>query len=587
MKGIYLEYTSPVKTGENLNITIRIANKYGYISNVKALFNRYGQKPGEEAIVLFVYNDRESDEQYSVFNGKIRLSQLGYHTFYITLGISGVEKSIKYSSKEKSPVFDNGQPNLEFWKCFSYLDSFKTPEWVKGEIMYQIFVDTYCCKDPPESIKDRIVSWNTFPKWRPDIDGIYRNDQYYGGNIRGIISKLPYIHSLGVTIIYLTPIFKGDSSNRYDIVDYESIDEMIGTWEDVTELKRKANALGIKVIQDVVFNHASSKNSLIKTNPGLFTGGNWWGYENLVEFNKNNPEYFKLLEKWLAKYSKYFDGFRFDVADEIPDNVLRFIRKTAKKYNVNVYLLGEVWKNAVTGDYRGFFYGDELDGVMNYQFTNAIYRFVRWKKFDYFMGILNDIKILYPSEALDVSPIFLSSHDIPRIPNILVGDFMKEDPKYENVWSMEDDGFWYTDGQFDTLKFRSWEVEHDIIPKERLLLAKKRKKAALFLQYTLPGLPAICAGDEMGVMGFKDPFNRKPMPWDNIDYDDLNLYIQLGQFRHSYRDVFADSRNFVPNKVIDMQGIWRYKRDNMDFELNTNNWECKAKVNGKTELYIA
>ena len=585
MKGIYLDYNSPVKTGEELTIKLRIAKDLGYASNVKAYFNRYGQKPGEEATICFLFDDRESDEQFNVFWGKIRFFQPAYHTFYITLNLNGVKENIKYSSKENGPVFEKGESNLEFWKCFSYLNNFKTPDWVKGGIMYQIFVDTFYCKEPLDSVKNKIVSWDTFPKWRPDSDGVYRNDQYYGGNIKGIISKLSYIKSLGVNIIYLTPIFKGDSSNRYDIVDYESIDEMVGTWEEMAELKQKANSMGIKIIQDVVFNHASSNNPLIKTNPNLFTDGYWWGFKNLREFNKNNPEYFKLLEKWILKYCKYFDGFRLDVADELPDNVLRFIRTVAKKNDVNIYLLGEVWKNAITGDYRGFFYGDELDGVMNYQFTNAIYRFVRWNRFDYFINILNDIKTLYPSEALDVSPIFLSSHDIPRILNILAGDFMKEDPRFENVWDMEQNGIWYENGKFDNFKFRSYQAENDKIIGEKLLLAKKKKKVAVFLQYTMPGVPAMFAGDEMGVMGNKDPFNRKSMPWDKIDEDELNFQIKIGQFRNSYKEIFSDSNNFDSSKSVYKNGIWRYNRANMIFEVDVNNSKCSVKSNGTVKFY--
>ena len=587
MKGIYLEYNSPVKTGEALCIKLRINNRYGFISDVKALFNLYGQEPGKEAIVDLVYDKALSNDEYSTFKATKFFDAPNYHTFYIAVKLNGVWQNIKYSGKENSAVLESEaeEQNLEFWKCFSYLKTFKTPDWIKGGIMYQIFVDTFCCKDPPKSVKDKLVAWDTFPKWMPDSDGEYRNDQYYGGNIKGIISKIPHIKSLGVTAIYLTPIFKGGSSNRYDTIDYEEIDEMVGTWEDQAELKSKANAVGIKVIQDVVFNHASSENPLIKKFPELFTAGRWWGYKNLVEFNKANPGYFELLEKWIKKYSKYFDGIRLDVADELPDEVLRFIRSIAKKYDF--YILGEVWKNAVTGDHRGFLYGNELDGVMNYQFTNAIYRFVRWKNFNYFRGVVNDIKTLYPPEALDVSPIFLSSHDIPRIPNILVGDFMKEDPSFENVWSMEDDLFWFVYGIFDTFKFRKWEVENDKIVGEKLLLAKKMQKVAVFLQYTLPGLPAIFAGDEIGIMGFKDPMNRKTMTWDNFDYDTFNFYIQMGQFRTENKAIFADSRNFTSPEVVKENEIWQYKRREINCIVDLKKFECMAQINGKSVLRVA
>ena len=227
MKGIYLTYNSPVKTGEALCIKLRINNKYGFISEVKALFNLYGQEPGKEDIVDLAYDKASSDNEYSTFKAIKFFDTPNYHTFYIAVKLNGVWQNIKYSGEEDSAVLESEAEgkNLEFWKCFSYLKTFKTPDWVKGGIMYQIFVDTFCCKDPPESVKDKLVAWNTFPKWMPDSDGVYRNDQYYGGNIKGIISKIPYIKSLGVTAIYLTPIFKGGSSNRYDTIDYEEIDE--------------------------------------------------------------------------------------------------------------------------------------------------------------------------------------------------------------------------------------------------------------------------------------------------------------------------------------------------------------------------
>lgn len=584
MKGIYLDYNSPVKTGKPLNVKLRIDNRYGFISEAKVLFNLHGQEPGKEAVVDFKYNEAESNDEYSTFCATKFFDKPSYHTFYIAVKLNGVWQNIKNSSEENEPTLENGKQNLEFWKCYSYLNTFKTPDWVKGGTMYQIFIDTFCCKDPPESVRNKLVSWSTFPKWRPDADGEYRNDQYYGGNFKGIISKLPYIKSLGVTVIYLTPVFKGSSSNRYDIVDYEQIDEKIGTWEDFAELKAKANSLGIKLVLDVVLNHASFENVIAKVFPDLFTGGNWWGFKNLIVFDKNNPKYYELVEKWIKLYSNYVDGLRLDVADELPDFVLRFIRKVAKKYGL--YILGEVWKNAATGDFRGFLYGDELDGVMNYQFTNAIYRLVRWKNFDYFRGVVNDIKTLYPPEALDVSPIFLSSHDIPRIQNILVGDYMKEDPRYENTWDMEKDVHWFTNGKFDTYRFRKWEVENDKIIGEKLLLAKKMQKLAVFFQYTLPGLPSIFAGDEIGMTGFKDPMNRKPFDWDNIDYEMLNFYVQMGQFRNSYRELFADSRNFTLPEMTRKQEIVQFRREKINCTVDLSNLKCTAEINGKTELCV-
>ena len=233
------------------------------------------------------------------------------------------------------------------------------------------------------------------------------------------------------------------------------------------------------------------------------------------------------------------DGVRLDVADNLWDLTLKFVRVVWGKY-----ILGEVWKNAITGDFREFLYGEELDGVMNYQFPNAIYRWIRWGNAENFRRIIQGISRLYPSEALAVSPIFLSSHDIPRIPNILVGEFMKEDTGYENVWDMEKDPFWYDGEEFNTDRFRKWEVDNDNIPEEKAILAKKLQKIAVFFQYFLPGLPSIFAGDEVGVTGFKDPTNRKPFPWNNIDEELYTFYCEIGKFRIEHRKAFSKT-NFT------------------------------------------
>ena len=262
------------------------------------------------------------------------------------------------------------------------------------------------------------------------------------------------------------------------------------------------------------------------------------------------------------------DGIRLDVADNLPDRVLIFIKE-----HFGLYVLGEVWKNAVLGDSRDFLIGDKLDGVMNYQTAIAIYRYLRWGNFGNFKQIMRELE-LYPPQSLDVSPIFLSSHDTPRISNNLVGDFMQADPRFETTWAMEQNDYWLVNGAFDTYKFRSWEYEHDSIPNDRARLARSLKKLAVFMQYTLPGLPSIFAGEEAGVVGFKDPFNRKPFPWDNIDQDMYEFYATMGDFRISHRQVFADSRNF---KVLggDEQKAF-YRRGEMRFTVNKVNMEIRA-----------
>lgn len=548
---ILVEYNSPVSTSEPMRITLRIADQLGYVNDVKALFNHNGEPPGKDRRVFLEYDPRRSKDGFSYFTGSVLFTTPGYRTFFIQLKINGLTKEIRYDSHSESAVLSK-DTKYEFWKTFVYYSFFETPDWIKGGIMYQIFVDTFCSENLPEHLKEKVVSWYTPPKWKHDPDGTYRNNQFYGGNLRGIISKLPYIKSLGVTVIYLTPIFKSPSSNRYDTDDYMEIDEMVGTWEELDELHKKANELGIALVVDVVFNHSGKDNKLLAEDPDLYDWHHkytkpkcWWGYEHLVEFNKHHEKYFLHLTEWLTKYQNYMDGIRLDVADSLPDFVLKYIREHFPKY-----ILGEVWKNAVIGEFREFFHGDELDAVMNYPFANAIYRYVRWGNWRYFKTTMRDIKYLYPPQALDASPIFLSSHDIPRKETNLVGEFMKASEAYENNWDIDKDGYWNdANGRFDTNKFRTWESLHDEVPEELRDLARSLHKLAVFVQYTLPGLPSIFAGDEAGVWGYKDPFNRKPFPWDNIDEKLYQFYCMMGAFRNSYRNVLSDSRKF---KVLEV-----------------------------------
>ncbi len=584
-KMIFIEYNSPLKTGETMKITLRISNSFGFVNDAKVMFNRFGEAPGGEKNCYLAYNADFSTSTKSVFDGIITFDSPGYRSFYIELKLNNQAKKIEYNSQTEELVIVDSF-GFNFFEQFVYLSSFKTPNWVKGGIMYQIYVDTFCAENIPEYLKEKIVSWDSYPKWRADEDGEYRNNQWYGGNLRGIIKMLPYIKSLGTTVIYLTPVFKSPSSNRYDIEDYEKIDELLGTWEDYAELSEKASKMGIKIVQDQVFNHSSSENMLLKENQEMYDWEIpytkpkcWWGYQNLVEFNKYNNAYFEYFTKVIKIYLKYMKGFRLDVADNLPDHVLKYIRSISN----GTYLLGEVWKNAITGEHRAFLEGDELDGVMNYQFGNAIHRYIRWGNPKNFKDIVGNICNLYPPEALDVSPIFLSSHDTPRILNILVGDFMKESLEFENIWDMEKDSYWYDGEKFNTDRFRTWEFENDVIPEEKLELGQKLKKLAVFLQYTMPGLPSIFAGEEVGTTGYKDPFNRKPFPKD-INKDLYEFYVKIGEFRMQNRRTFSSSKNFKILEISNKKII--YKRGRFIFIVNITPKEIFIKHNLRKSVFV-
>lgn len=565
---VIVSYKSPLKTSERMQIKLRISDELGFVTDACALFNKYGEAPGESGKCNLEYKSKDKSKGYSTFVGRIKFLNPGYRTFYISLTLNGEPKCIKFDYNSKEVVIADPAEDYAFFEQFIYLFSFSTPDWIKGGIMYQIFVDTFCAEEIPEKFKDKVVAWGTYPKWKPDADGEFRNNQFYGGNFKGIKKMLPYIKKLGVTVIYLTPILKSPNSNRYAVSNYLEIDEMLGTWDDFDDFKQEANKYGMKVIEDNVFNHASYDNPLIKEHPEIFEWKEpytipkcWWDFEELVIFFKEHPTYRRYLITWLLFYKKKYDGLRIDVADSIPDHVLKIIYKV-----FGSYILLEVWKNAITGDYRGFLEGNEADGVMNYQYPNAIYRWVRWGNYKNFVDIIEGIYNLYPQEALLVSPIFLSSHDIPRIPNIMVNPLMKESVCYENVWDIDKCKQWLNeDGSFNTVRYRTWQVENEKLSPEEFALAFALQKLAVFLQYTIPGLPSIFAGDEMGMIGLKDPTNRKALMWDNINQDVFQFYCEIGEFRIEHRKTFSKA-NFKVLMVNERYLL--YRRGNLIFIIN-------------------
>ena len=221
---ILVEYQSSLRISDELCIRLQIPNSLGFVKDAKALFNMNGEHPGDDGCCYLIYDEHESTDRVSVFKGKTHFANIGYRTFFIKLKLNNDERTLTYD-EDKEEVVITKEDIYEFWKVFVYYSAYEPPNWVKGGIMYQIFVDTFCREgELPEALKDKVVDWGTFPKWQPDSDGVYRNTQFYGGNLKGIIKKLDYIKKLNVTVIYLTPILKSPSSNRYDTEDFEKIE---------------------------------------------------------------------------------------------------------------------------------------------------------------------------------------------------------------------------------------------------------------------------------------------------------------------------------------------------------------------------
>lgn len=570
--GLFLEYITSHQLFETQKIKLKVAKEVGKVESVKVFFNKYGQYPGEDGCYEMLYNSKDSNRKENVFVAQFQHQTAGYRTFVIALQLNNKRMYVKKDRFTEEPVLTEfiEDDRSVFWETMPYSWKFDTPDCgLEGGIAYQIYPDTFFRKNLPEEFKDKVVDWNAPPKWWPDEDGEYRNDQYYGGTLEGIIEKLPHIKSLGVTTIYCCPILESGSSNRYDTINYWNVDPILGNWDTAAKLYDEVHKAGMSLGLDVVINHSSILNGLLKEKPHLYKWEEWlkkpkcwWGYKHLPEFDQAEREYLEYMADMLRNLSKYCDYFRFDVADNLNSSTIAYL----KEQFPNVIFMGEVWKHAITGEHRSFFDGEELDCVMNYQFPYAIYRYVRWGKYAYFRKNVNSVCQLYPKRALRRSPIFMSSHDIPRPMNILTNEYMKEDESFENVWDMEKSPDWLNpDGTFNTYRFREYEMNNLEITGEKRILAENLRRIAVFLQYTLPGLPSIFAGDEMGVPGLKDPTNKFPLPWDNMDMTSYNLYRNLGIFRTDHKQTFA-SDDFEILGEYDGQLVYRHS--DMLFAIN-------------------
>lgn len=309
----------------------------------------------------------------------------------------------------------------------------------------------------------------------------------FGGNLAGIVDKLEYIASLGVTALYLCPIFKSNSNHRYHTVDYFEIDPVLGTLKDFDRLVKKAHKLGLRVILDGVFNHCSRGffqfNSLMelgKNSPYVdwfhvhgwplhaYSGKPnydcWWGFPALPKFNTDNPdvrEYlFSVGEYWMKRG---IDGWRLDVPNEIDDDSFwQEFRRRIKAINPEAYIVGEIWDEP-----SRWLKGDQFDGVMNYPLRRAVLAYLFDEKPIDLAEFAKRLREAFPAGRFGVPMNLLGSHDTIRLASLPCSNL-------------------------------------------------QRVKLALAILFFLPGAPCIYYGDEIGMEGGKDPDNRRTFPWESL-----------------------------------------------------------------------
>lgn len=528
----------------------------------------------------FPFRLETRDDPYEIFRCDFSLRERGLYFYYFRMETEG--STFRLFKQGNDTNMEAGDK----WQLSCVPADFLVPESCQGAVMYQIFPDRFFQAGSCDLTGKLAPYWihenrDDTPEYRPNAQGEVLNNDFFGGNLRGIMEKLPYLQELGVRILYLNPIFLAFSNHRYDTADYKRIDPMLGTEEDFRALCARAKECGIRVILDGVFNHVGS-NSVYFDAKHVFGGGavsdpqsryrdwfrfqhypdvyeSWWGITTLPCVDERNEDFAhyiiddedSVVAHWMQLGA---GGYRLDVVDELPDDFVLRLKKRTRAIDPNAFLIGEVWEDAsnkVAYDVsRRYFVDGELDSVMNYPWQKAIIRFV--KGYDDGTALGNTLMTLaenYPKDVLNAVMNLLSTHDTARILTVLGDDFS---------------------GSKDEC------AERRLSPQARREALEKLKMAA-FLQYTLPGNPCIFYGDEAGMEGFRDPFCRRYFPWASRDRELTRYYTGLGELKNhtqalrfgSLRVVRADSGHlsFLRRSEADCVQIF-VNRSGQDWQIN-------------------
>lgn len=485
-------------------------------------------------------------------------------TFSIDPGVYFYYFHIKKVAGDFRLFKDGDGTNMEAgerWQLSCISKESQVPEWARGAVFYQIFPDRFYksgdCdltgKIQPYAIHGH---WGEEPYWWPDAKGEITNTDFFGGNLQGILDKLPVLHNLGVTVLYLNPIFLAWSSHRYDTADYRKIDPMLGTEDGFRALCDAAHNMGMRVILDGVFSHTGDRSvyfrSAVSAEDSPFHSWYcwkhwpdryeaWWDFHTLPCLNKKDPGYREFLidgpdsvvAHWLRLGA---DGWRLDVVDELPDELVLSLKRRIRQEKPDALLIGEVWEDASNkeayGHRRRYFVDAELDSVMNYPLRNAILGFVMGNDGGEAIAetVLWQLE-QYPRQVLECCMTLLSTHDTARVLTVLGG------------------------GGTGT---REEEATRCLSPEARRS-ALERLRMAAFLQFTLPGAPTIYYGDETGMEGGKDPFCRRCYPWGQEDAYLLAHYQALGVLRQRYGALRTGEFTVVESS----DGVFAFRRDNL------------------------
>ena len=445
-----------------------------------------------------------------------------------------------------------------------YRGDYRVPDWARDVVYYYIFPERFrngdTSNDPkpgPKTFHDKSVevhaSWLDKP-WLPrsgdGSDDAYGND-FFGGDLAGITAKLDYIAGLGANTLYMTPVFRAVSNHKYDTADYRHIDPHFGDDAEFARLAREAGKRHMRVVLDTSLNHTGSDSIYFdrfakypelgafdgekiqpqspyadwyrfdpaQTEPARQYRG-WVGAQDLPELNKASPAFRayafgapdSIMKTWLDRGAA---GWRMDVAPWVPDDFWREWRAAVKGHRADALTIAETQFEA-----SKFFLGDEFDSTMNYIFRNAVQDYANGKDARVIYRNIELMREMYPPQSFYALMNLLSTHDSARA-------------LFE---------FGYHTDQDDAAS---------------IARAKQRLRLAVFFQMIFPGAPAILYGDEVGVTGGEDPFNRVTYPWadlggrpDSALLADYRMLIRMRTEHAVLRHGTIDAPAYIDEHVI-------------------------------------
>ena len=521
-----------VRAGQTVHLSLCIPEELGYVDPHLVL-----QKEGKYDVPVHyrMKFDGQTPHQ-NHFSVDVVLGDPGLYFYYFDL-YTDFRRIVRGADNCGVVSWQEG----ESWQITVYEPDFQTPECIKGKVFYQIFPDRFCegIENKPMPFPDRLYQADKHaePFWQPNETGGHLNEDYFGGDLEGIRIKLPYLREMGVDYLYLNPIFEAHSNHRYNTADYLNVDPLLGTNEEFEVLCREAAKYGIGIVLDGVFSHTGS-DSLYFNREGRYGPGgayrdrnspyrswydfdsgyvggyrSWWGFETLPEVEEEDPSYGNfvcgkggVIDTWLGLGAS---GFRLDVADELPDDFIEKIRAAVKAHGEDKLLIGEVWEDATTKEAfdhrRTYLLGKGLDSVMNYPVREAILNFVMGKtSASTFVRLIHHQEEVYPAQFRYALMNLVGSHDRCRALNILAGRECQELSKADQ--------------------------QHVHLNVEEYELAVRRYKLCIDLLCALPGCATVYYGDEVGLTGCHDPWNRRAFPWGREDKS-LQKYV-ANKLRH-------------------------------------------------------